>query len=74
MTMLPPPTLTQAEADRIQPSRVRFHVVRAGETWESIARDHATTGVAALSLAIMNGSDGKTPPRQGTRIRVVVAG
>jgi predicted Zn-dependent protease len=67
-------TLTQAEADRIQPNRVRFHVVRAGDTWESIARVHAATGVTAVSLAIMNGSDGKTPPGQGTRIRVVVAG
>jgi predicted Zn-dependent protease len=67
-------TLTQSEADRIQPSRVAFHVVRAGETWESIARDRTGSGVTALSLAIMNGSDGNTPPRAGARIRVVIPG
>jgi predicted Zn-dependent protease len=67
-------TLSQAEADRIQPSRVAFHTVRAGETWESIARDRAASGVTAVSLAIMNGSDAKSPPRVGARIRVVVPG
>ena len=64
-------TLSQEEANRIQPSRVQLRAVRAGETWESLARD---AGVKASTLAIMNGSAPGTPPRSGDRIRVVVGG
>jgi predicted Zn-dependent protease len=67
--------LSEAEADKIQPSRVTFHVVRAGETWESLARLAGPFGGPSPStLAIMNGSDLATPPRAGARVRIVIAG
>ena len=66
--------LSQAEADRLQPNRVDFHVVRAGETWESIAAGPSGGSVRAASLAIMNGADPATQPRAGLRIRIVVGG
>jgi predicted Zn-dependent protease len=67
-------SLTQAEADRIQSSRVDFRVARAGDTWESLAREVGGANVTASTLAIMNGSDPATPPRVGQRLRIVVGG
>jgi predicted Zn-dependent protease len=67
-------TLSQSEADRIQPSRVDYYVVRGGDSWESIARGVGGGAIKASTLAIMNGSTPATPPRAGDRIRVVVAG
>jgi predicted Zn-dependent protease len=67
-------TLSQAEADRIQPSRVDFRAARARDTWESLAREVGGGGITASSLAIMNGRDVKSPPRAGERLRVVVGG
>ncbi len=67
--------LSEAEAARIQPSRVAFHVVRAGETWESLARLAGPFGAPSPSaLAIMNGSEPASPPRPGARLRIVVGG
>lgn len=67
-------SLSRQEADRIQPSRVDFYVVRAGDTWESIARSRGAGAITASSLAIMNGNDPGTSPRAGDRVRIVVAG
>jgi predicted Zn-dependent protease len=66
-------TLSQAEADRIQPDRVDFYVARSGDSWESIAR-RAGSRLSASTLAIMNGRDASTPPRAGERLRIVVGG
>jgi predicted Zn-dependent protease len=66
--------LSASEADRIQPSRLDFRVVRPGETWESIARAVGEGGVNAGTLAVMNGADPGTAPRAGARIRIVVGG
>lgn len=63
--------LSQQEADRIQPNRMRFYTVRAGDTWESLS---GSTGIKASTLAIMNGRDAGTPPRPGERIRMVTSG
>jgi predicted Zn-dependent protease len=65
--------LSAQEAERIQPSRLGWHVVRSGDTWESLARQGGGA-IKASSLAIMNGSDPSSAPRAGSRIRVVVAG
>jgi predicted Zn-dependent protease len=65
--------LSAAEAERLQPDRVDFYTARSGDTWESIA-SRAGGGVRASTLAIMNGSDPATPPRAGSRIRIVVRG
>jgi predicted Zn-dependent protease len=68
-------SLSAAEAARIQPGRVRFHTVQAGDTWESLARRAGPFGApSASSLAIMNGSAAGAPPRPGARIRIVVGG
>lgn len=66
--------LSQPEADRIQPNRVNFHVVRAAETWDSIAGSVTDGGVKAATLAIMNGREPGAPLRAGERIRIVVGG
>jgi predicted Zn-dependent protease len=66
--------LSRAEADAVQPARIDFHVVRPGETWESIARRSGSGSIGPGTLAIMNGSDAPTPPQVGRRIRVVVGG
>jgi len=66
--------LSTAEAERIQPNRIDFRVVRPGETWESIARAAGEGGVDAATLAIMNGADPGGLPRPGDRIRIVVGG
>jgi len=66
--------LSQQEADRIQPNRLAFYTIRGGDTWDSIARQAGPSGFRPASLAIMNGSDPGTPPRVGTRIRVVAGG
>jgi predicted Zn-dependent protease len=65
--------LSAAEAERLQPDRVEFYTARSGDTWESIA-GRTNGGVRASTLAIMNGSDPATPPRAGSRIRIVVRG
>jgi predicted Zn-dependent protease len=65
-------SLSAEEANRIQPDRVDFHVVRNGETWDSLARE-AGGAVKASTLAIMNGRDPGSAPRAGERVRVVVA-
>ena len=66
--------LSREEADRIQPSRIDFRVVRPGDTWESIARAAGEGGVDASTLAIINGSDPGTAPPAGSRIRIIVGG
>jgi predicted Zn-dependent protease len=65
--------LTRAEADRLQPDRLDFHVVRSGDTWESLAR-RADGRVRASALAIMNGADPASAPRPGDRVRIVIGG
>jgi predicted Zn-dependent protease len=65
--------LSSGEANRLQPDRVELHTVRAGETWESLAR-RSDGRVKPATLAIMNGVDPATPPRIGARVRVVVGG
>ena len=67
--------LSANEAARYQPSRLAFHVVQSGDTWESLARRAVPYGGPSPSaLAIMNGGVASTPPRVGTRVRIVVAG
>lgn len=66
--------MSAAEADGVQPARIDFHTVRAGETWASIASGMSGGAVGPASLAIMNGADPASTPQPGTRIRVVVGG
>lgn len=65
--------LSASEAEQIRPNRVDIYTVRAGDTWDEIAR--RTGGVIKpATLAIMNDSDPETPPRAGERVKVVVEG
>jgi predicted Zn-dependent protease len=51
-----------------------LYLVRRGDTWQSIA-EHATGGVVkASTLAIMNGHAVDDQPREGERLKIVVAG
>jgi predicted Zn-dependent protease len=56
--------LSDQEAERIQPNRVDFQVVRPGDTWDSLARQ-AGSNVKGSTLAIMNGQDPASRPRAG---------
>ena len=65
--------LSAAEAEDIRPSRMDFHVVRAGDTWQSIAEQSGGV-VKPATLAVMNNMSPATPPPAGARIKVVVSG
>jgi len=67
-------SISAQEAERIQPNRVDFYVVKPNDTWESLARTVSSGVKDAQALAIMNGVTVSTPPRPGDRIRIVVAG
>jgi predicted Zn-dependent protease len=65
--------LTQREADQIRPNRLAFYVVRAGDSWQSIAARGG--GLArAIDLAIMNNHAVNEQPKPGLRIKIVVEG
>jgi predicted Zn-dependent protease len=66
--------LSAAEAEEIRPNRIRFHTVRAGDTWQSIAQDSGQDIVVSSTLAIMNGYPVNEQPRAGDRIKIVIEG
>ncbi|HUE86971.1 MAG TPA: M48 family metalloprotease [Vicinamibacterales bacterium] len=65
--------LTQREADQIRPNRLDFYVVRAGDSWQSIAARGGNL-VRANDLAIMNNHAVHEQPEPGLRIKIVVEG
>jgi predicted Zn-dependent protease len=67
-------TLTAAEAERIRPNRVRLHVARRGDTWDSLAQGASQGNVAGPALAVLNGASPDTAPADGQLVKVVVAG
>jgi predicted Zn-dependent protease len=66
--------LSAQEAAGIRPNRVDLYTVRAGDTWQSIAKRSGEGNVPPTTLAIMNHSDVNQQPRAGDRIKIVVAG
>ena len=66
-------SLTAAEAENIRPNRVDLYVVRAGDTWASIA-ERSGGVVKPATLAIMNNAQPNSPPQPGARIKIVVSG
>ena len=66
--------LSAAEASRIRPNRIDFHVVKAGDSWQSIAARQGKSFVSAATLAIMNDRDVSVQPQAGDRIKIVVEG
>jgi predicted Zn-dependent protease len=66
--------LSAAEASRIQPNRIDFYVVKAGDSWQSIATRQGKSFVSAATLAIMNDHDVSVQPQAGDRVKIVVEG
>ena len=65
--------LSAAEAENIHPDRVDLYVVRAGDTWQSIA-ERSGGAVTPATLAIMNKATPGSQPQPGARIKIVVSG
>jgi predicted Zn-dependent protease len=65
--------LTASEAANVQPNRLDYYVVRAGETWQSIAARGGGL-VRASDLAIMNNHNVNEQPQAGDQIKIVIAG
>jgi predicted Zn-dependent protease len=66
--------LTPQEAAAIRPNRLAFYVVRAGDSWQSIAQRAGQGITSASTLALMNGREVSEQPQPGDRIRIVVGG
>jgi predicted Zn-dependent protease len=66
--------LSAAEASRIQPNRIDFYVVKAGDSWQSIATRQGKSFISAATLAIMNDHDVSVQPQAGDRVKIVVEG
>jgi predicted Zn-dependent protease len=66
-------SLTAAEAEMIHPNRVDLYVVRAGDTWQSIA-DRSGGLIKPATLAVMNNAAPESQPTVGSRIKIVVGG
>ena len=66
--------LSAAEASRIQPNRIDFYVVKAGDSWQSIATRQGKSFVNAATLAIMNDRDVSAQPQAGDRVKIVIEG
>jgi predicted Zn-dependent protease len=65
--------LTAQEADDVEPNRLAFYTVRAGDTWQGIAARHGGL-VRATDLAIMNDYAIEQQPKAGESIKIVVVG
>ena len=66
--------LSAAEASRIQPNRIDFYEVKAGDSWQSIAARQGKSFVNAATLAIMNDREVNVQPQAGERVKIVVEG
>jgi predicted Zn-dependent protease len=66
--------LSPAEASRIRPNRIDIHVVKQGESWQSIAARQGKNFVNAATLAIMNDREVHVQPTPGERVKIVVEG
>jgi predicted Zn-dependent protease len=65
--------LSAAEAENIRPNRIDLYVVRAGDTWQSIA-ERSGGVIKPPTLAIMNHAAPDSQPTVGSRIKIVVGG
>jgi predicted Zn-dependent protease len=65
--------LSAGEADNIRPNRIDLYVVRAGDTWASLA-ERSGGAIKPDTLAIMNHVSPASTPAVGARIKIVVEG
>ena len=66
--------LSAAEASAVRPNRLGFYVVKAGDSWQSIAARQGKSFVNAATLAIMNDHEVHVQPNPGDRVKIVVEG
>lgn len=66
--------LSAAEASSVRPNRIELHVVKPGDSWQSIAARQGKNFVNAATLAIMNDREVHVQPAPGERVKIVVAG
>jgi predicted Zn-dependent protease len=66
--------LTPDEASRIRPNRIDIHIVKQGDSWQSIAARQGKNFVNAATLAIMNDREVHVQPAAGERVKIVVEG
>jgi predicted Zn-dependent protease len=65
--------LSASEAENIRPLRVDLYVVRAGDTWASLA-ERSDGAIKPATLAVMNDAAPNSQPQPGARIKIVVEG
>ena len=65
--------LSTSEAANIRPHRIDLYVVRAGDTWDSLA-ERSGGAIKAATLAVMNNAAPGSRPQQGARIKIVAGG
>jgi len=63
--------LSTSEAESIRPLRVDLYVVRAGDTWASLA-ERSGGAIKPATLAVMNHATANSQPTPGARIKIVV--
>lgn len=66
--------LSPSEASNIRPNKIDFYVVKAGDSWQSIAVRQGKNLVNAATLAIMNDREVHVQPNPGDRVKIVVEG
>jgi len=66
--------LSPADAERLQPNRIRLYTAREGDTWQSIAEHESKGNVKATTLAIMNGHPVNDQPLPGEPLKIVSGG
>ena len=66
--------LSTAEASAVRPNRLGFYVVKAGDSWQSIAARQGKSFINAATLAIMNDHEVHVQPNPGDRVKIVVEG
>jgi predicted Zn-dependent protease len=62
--------LTQAEAIKLEPARMKVHQVKAGETWDNIIANYYDTKEGKVKLAEYNGLTAATNPEPGILIKI----
>ena len=65
--------LTAAEAEAVHPNRIDLYLVRAGDSWQSIA-ERSGGVIKPATLAVMNGAEPSSQPTVGKRIKIVAGG
>ena len=62
--------IDRARARAAEPARIHVSAVRAGESWNDLARRATRNAADAEIIANMNGFDVKEPPRAGMLVKL----